>query len=279
MTYRDLWLPLTAVADEREARAMAAWLLDVVFGLSLTDVAAGALEQLPDDDGRRLASMQQRLLQGEPVQYVAGVAHFGPRLFAVTPDVLIPRPETYELCRWLTQTLPVRPRSMVLDMGTGSGCIACTLALDRPDISVTACDISQEALQVARHNAQRLGANVGFVCGDALHMTVADRPLWTAIVSNPPYICQRERHTMQRQVVDYEPHLALFVPDDDPLLFYRAMARYGLGALLGQGALFFEVDADHADQVAELLRHMGYTGIEQRSDQFFRPRFIKATRP
>jgi len=275
MTYHQFWHPLTAVCDEREARAVASWLLDVAFGLSLTDVAAGAVEGLQGEQLQQLTDMQQRLLQGEPVQYVAGVADFGPRQFMVSPAVLIPRPETYELCQWVAASGGQR----VLDIGTGSGCIACTLALDMPGATLSAWDISAEALHVARANAQRLGVHVAFELCDALHATPPEASLWHVIVSNPPYICRSERHHMQQQVTDHEPSLALFVPDDDPLLFYRAIARYALRALLPGGMLFFELDAAHATTTEQLLRDMGFSTVELRNDQFGRPRFLKAIRP
>lgn len=281
MTYQQLWQPLTAVSDAAEARAVARWLLEVCFGLTTTDVACGEVERLQGADLERLLQMQQRLLQGEPVQYVAGTALFGPRRFSVSPAVLIPRPETYELCLWIEETATHRALSQrrILDVGTGSGCIACTLALDLDSSELTAWDISAEALAVAALNADKLGANVRFEQRDALQATPSDKCLFDYIVSNPPYVCHSECTDMQPQVLHHEPHQALFVPDDDPLRFYRAIARYAWGTLVSRGLLFFELNAAHAEATSQLMQDMGYADVELRHDQFGQPRFLKATHP
>ena len=190
----------------------------------------------------------------------------------------------------------------VLDVGTGSGCIACTLALDLPGAQVTAWDVSQEALAIAADNASRLGADIVFQHKDILHESEAacnattvphpapsptalphpapsPRHCWDIIVSNPPYICESERQQMERHIVDHEPALALFVPDDDALRFYRAIGLYGLHTLRPGGCLFLELNAAHADETATLLQHQGYADITVRRDQFGRQRLLKATRP
>jgi len=283
MTYAELWQPLTARYGEREARAVALWLLDVSFSLSLTDVVCGALDHLQGEPLQRLQLMARRLREGEPVQYVAGVADFGPRQFAVGPGVLIPRPETYELCQWVVSSAGTgTPAPLtVLDVGTGSGCIACTLALELPGARVQALDVSAEALSVARHNARRLGAEVAFRQEDILSWGVSPispKDPISLIVSNPPYICLSERSAMSPHVLDHEPAEALFVPDDDPLLFYRVIARYALQALCPGGQLFFELNAAHATATAALLRREGFADVELRCDQFGRQRFLRAVR-
>ena len=275
-SYRELWQSLLPHYDEREARAVVLWLLDVAFSLSRTSVVCGAVEQLQGAELQRLQAMMGRLQRGEPVQYVAGLADFGPRQFAVSPSVLIPRPETYELCQWIVAEAGGREGTelRLLDIGTGSGCIACTLALDLPGSEVLACDISTEALSVARANAQRLGATVAFQQMDILQAAAAEVTL-SLIVSNPPYICEHQRAAMDAHVTDHEPSMALFVPDSDPLRFYRAIARYGLQALKPGGQLYLELDADHAAATAQLLSATGYDGVELRNDQFGRPRFAR----
>ena len=223
-----------------------------------------------------------RLEKGEPVQYIIGVADFYGRQFQVAPGVLIPRPETSELCRWIISCRQ-EAGGRILDIGTGSGCIAITLALDIPDAIVTAWDISDDALRIASENARRLGASVTFEHCNALNISLTSHlsPLtshYDLIVSNPPYICEKEKSAMECNVLDHEPHLALFVPDDDPLLFYRTIAQYAAEALTAQGSLFFEINPLYADDLAQMLRMMSYHGILIHQDQFGKPRFLKATK-
>lgn len=276
MTYPDFWRPLTTVYDEGEAKAVARLVLEQHFGLSMTDVLCG---QMGDEAELRL--IQQRLLTGEPVQYVLGCAEFGGRCFHVSPGVLIPRPETYELCQWCLSAVPPDWQGSILDIGTGSGCIACTLAAELPQASVTALDVSEEALAIARDNARRLNVNVAFTQVDVLQASILSRQLsiYDIIISNPPYICWQEQATMERNVLDYEPHLALFVPDDAPLLFYRAIATYACHALRPGGTLYFEINPQYASQLLSLLSKMAYYAIKLRTDQFGKPRMLKATLP
>ena len=281
MTYQELWRPLTAVYDQREAQSVARMVLEMRFGLTLADVLCG---QMPDEC--ELQQIQQRLLAGEPVQYVIGEAEFGGRRFRVAPGVLIPRPETYELCQWVSNRGERREErgekeERILDIGTGSGCIACTLAAELPEAEVTAWDISEEALAIARENARRTQVHVSFEQVDILDprlIAASPQNRYQVIVSNPPYICQKEQATMERHVLDHEPHLALFVPDDDPLLFYRAIARYASHALTPGGSLYFEINPLYATELSALLSAMSYHDIALKNDQFGKPRMIKATR-
>ena len=281
MTYQELWRPLTAVYDQREAQSLARMVLEMRFGLTLADVLCG---QMPDECDLR--PIQQRLLAGEPVQYVIGEAEFGGRRFRVAPGVLIPRPETYELCLWVSNRGERREErgekeERILDIGTGSGCIACTLAAELPEAEVTAWDISEEALAIARENARRTHVHVLFEQADILDprlIAASPQNRYQVIVSNPPYICQKEQATMERHVLDHEPHLALFVPDDDPLLFYRAIARYASLSLTPGGSLYFEINPLYATELSALLSAMSYHDIALKNDQFGKPRMIKATR-
>ena len=270
-----------AVYDIREAQAVARLVLEERYSLTLADVLCGRM-----GDERELLQIQARLLQGEPVQYVLGEAMFGGRRFHVAPGVLIPRPETFELCQWVMTADALKPASeaateqsaaKILDIGTGSGCIACTLAAELPHTQVTAWDISDDALRIAKSNAEALGVNVKFEQVDVL--STLHPILWNIIVSNPPYICERERTSMEGRVVDYEPEGALFVPDDDPLLFYRAIARYARQTLTPGGGLFFEINPLYVNELEQLLTDSGFASVESRNDQFGKIRFTKAIQP
>ncbi len=284
MTYAAFWKRLAPLYGEGEAKAMARMVYASRYGLTLADLLMGRDSEVPHEE---LQQVLQRLEQGEPVQYVLGEELFGGRRFKVTPDVLIPRPETQELCQWIVEEATLHtplPVHRLLDIGTGSGCIAVTLALELPQAHVTAWDISDRALAVARENAQRLGATVTFQQVDALHpfnpLTFSPfNPPLTLLVSNPPYICEQEKAQMAPNVLDHEPSLALFVPDDDPLLFYRSIARYAREALVPGGQLFFEINPLYQDELTAMLRDMGYTHIETRADQFGLQRMLKAQTP
>ena len=286
MTYRELWQPLTSRYTEPEAKAVARYLLEVGYGLSMTDILSGGAERVPADE---MEENRRRLFNGEPVQYVIGKAEFGGRIFKVSPAVLVPRPETYELCLWVEKEERGERKEerdySLLDIGTGSGCIAITLALDMPYAKVEAWDISEKALNIARQNAESLNAQVHFRQVDALNEPTEDSSLFTLhpslniIISNPPYICKQEATAMEAHVLDHEPHQALFVPDDDPLLFYRAIAQYGKSALVAGGWLYFEINPLYHEVLEKMLDEMGYFGIEMRKDQFGQWRFARAQKP
>ena len=297
MTYEDYWHRLSSLYDTDEAKAIVRWLLDVRFGLSFTDILCGKVSELSADDQTELEKIMLRLEKGEPVQYVIGVADFCGRQFHVAPGVLIPRPETAELCRWITShgdrhsvrfdlTECLSPCE-VIDIGTGSGCIAITLALEIPEAKVTAWDISDEALHIAQGNAKALEAEVIFEKKDVLIIipeqsspthSLSLTSKYDIIVSNPPYICDKEKEAMEKNVLEHEPHLALFVPDDDPLLFYRAIAKYALEALKPDGMLFFELNPIYAEDTESMLLDMGFKHTELRKDQYGKLRFLKATK-
>ena len=279
MTYRELWPLLVPVYGEGEAKGIARLVFDRLFGLSLTHICIGKDTQLSDNERKKASEIASRLVRGEPVQYILGCESFGGRDFFVAPGVLIPRPETAllpQLVRDYCHGINNAPR--ILDIGTGSGCIAVSMALDVPESIVTAWDISPEALAIARKNAATLGATVAFVLQDALNPP-ADVNRWDVVVSNPPYICERERLEMEPNVLDHEPHTALFVPDDDPLLFYRAISSYAASALKRGGKLLFEINALYADEMRGMLLDMGFDNVEIIPDMFGRQRFAAATRP
>lgn len=276
MTYRELWRTLEPLYGNGEARAVTDYVLDVCFGLSKADILCGAVEEMTAEKTAELNKIFGRLMKGEPVQYVLGRAEFSGRWFSVRPGVLIPRPETEELCAWITADSKVSASPKVLDIGTGSGCIAITLQLDMPESKVTAWDISADALDVARENAQQLGANVNFVKLDALNAKPEGE--WDVIVSNPPYICEKEKKDMAVNVLEHEPHTALFVPDADPLLFYRAITRLAVQTLSKGGRLYFEINPIYADDTCRMMRVEGMTAVELRSDMYGKQRMAKGVK-
>lgn len=276
MTYRELWRTLEPLYGNGEARAITDYVLDVCFGLSKADILCGAVEEMTAEKTAELNKIFGRLTEGEPVQYVLGRAEFSGRWFNVRPGVLIPRPETEELCAWITADSKASASPKVLDIGTGSGCIAITLQLDMPESKVTAWDISADALDVARENAQQLGANVNFVKLDALNAKPEGE--WDVIVSNPPYICEKEKKDMAVNVLEHEPHTALFVPDADPLLFYRAITRLAVQTLSKGGRLYFEINPIYADDTCHMMRAEGMTAVELRSDMYGKQRMAKGVK-
>ncbi len=276
MTYRELWRTLEPLYGNGEARAITDYVLDVCFGLSKADILCGAVEEMTAEKTAELNKIFGRLTEGEPVQYVLGRAEFSGRWFNVRPGVLIPRPETEELCAWITADSKASGSPKVLDIGTGSGCIAITLQLDMPESKVTAWDISADALDVARENAQQLGANVNFVKLDALNAKPEGE--WDVIVSNPPYICEKEKKDMAVNVLEHEPHTALFVPDADPLLFYRAITRLAVQTLSKGGRLYFEINPIYADETCRMMRAEGMTAVELRSDMYGKQRMAKGVK-
>jgi release factor glutamine methyltransferase len=271
MNFEQLCQRLCNIYDIGEAKAIVRWVLDVRFGLSLVDIYCGKITQLSANDQAELEKIMQRLEKAEPVQYVLGVADFCGRQFHVAPGVLIPRPETAELCQLIMND----GGRHILDIGTGSGCIAITLALGIADAHVTAWDISDDALSIAEENAKALGAKVIFGHRDALALE-PENDQWDVIVSNPPYICRKEADNMEENVLRYEPDNALFVPDDDPLLFYRHIMIFSQSALSQKGRLYFEINPLYAELIVEELNRHGFVGISRIEDQYGKTRFVKA---
>ena len=256
-----------------EVQATAFALLDDLFGASRTDVLMDRRVELGADAEARLQRALAALEAGQPLQYATGKAPFCGKSFEVNAHVLIPRPETELLVELVCGCSPQR----VLDCGTGSGCIAVSVALALPEAQVEAWDISAEALAVARRNARVLGAKVRFRQRDMLLLPAQRRALYDVIVSNPPYICESEEADMEAHVKDYEPHLALFVPDDNPLRFYVALALLGKMRLHRGGSLLLECNRRYAHAVSAMLQAEGYTGCEVIADCFGAPRMVRAT--
>ena len=284
MTYSEIWHRIATSYDDGEARAIARILIEELFGLSYTDIVCGATDELSADDTLRLDTAVRRIEQGEPLQHVLGYADFCGNRFGVNASVLIPRPET----EWLVDegerlmndasNAALSAPKRILDIGTGSGCIAISLKLRLGEAYVEAWDISEEALRTAESNAKALKAEVAFCKRDALRAEESAAP-WNLIVSNPPYICDSERTAMDDNVLLHEPHTALFVPDDDPLRFYRAIARYALRSLSDGGSLLFECNTRYAEATGEMMREMGFENVTVNNDCFGLPRFVKGSSP
>lgn len=245
-----------------------------LFGQAPTDYYLGKDIALSPKKEQELEDILQRLSRFEPLQYIEGRTLFLGREFWVAPGVLIPRPETEELVELMLKEIPADAR--ILDVGTGSGCIAISLAKELPDALVTAWDVSPEALSVARANARKLQANVRFVECDVLACQVDEVGLYDVIVSNPPYVTEAEKADMEPNVLQWEPSLALFVPDDDPLRFYRRIAVLGRDMLADGGRLYFEINRAYGREMVEMLRTMGYVRVRVEKDLSQNDRFVIA---
>ena len=278
-TYQQFWQSLTPLYDAGEAQAIVRTVLDVEYGMTLTDIICGKVNELSSDEERNLEEIITRLQNGEPVQYVLGEADFAGRTFHVEPGVLIPRPETAELCQWIEEevsSLEADERKQILDICTGSGCIAITLGLTLPNSEVTGWDISEDALRIAQGNVEMMKAgNVRIEHQDALALPKAAEAA-DLIVSNPPYICEKEKADMEKNVLEHEPSIALFVPDEDPLKFYRAIAEYASSALKSEGALYFEINPIYEKETRKMLQSLGFKDIETKEDAFGKKRMMKA---
>ena len=278
-TYQEFWQSLTPLYDAGEAQAIVRTVLDVEYGMTLTDIICGKVNELSSDEERNLEEIIARLQNGEPVQYVLGEADFAGRTFHVEPGVLIPRPETAELCQWIEEEVSSQEadeRKQILDICTGSGCIAITLGLNIPNSEVTGWDISEDTLRIAQGNVEMLKAgNVRIEYQDALMLPKAAETA-DIIVSNPPYICEKEKADMEKNVLEHEPSIALFVPDEEPLKFYRAIAEYASSALKSEGALYFEINPIYEKETREMLQSLGFKDIETKEDAFGKKRMMKA---
>lgn len=245
--------------EPSEARAIAFRCLDLGWNLSSMDIILKKEVELPLDWSSRLA----RLATGEPLQYVMGKTYFRDHLFQVNSDTLIPRPETEELVDLVLSYVP--DNASVLDVGTGSGCIPISLKLERPSLSVEAWDISEGALGMARQNAQALGAEVKFNQQDIFDWPSSEGT-WDVIVSNPPYVTEEEKKEMANHVLDFEPHLALFVPNDDALKYYEALADFAIARLQAGGYLFLEINQYFGTQTVALLFSKGFQEVKLLTD-------------
>lgn len=264
---------LRADYQQDELRDLAWWVAEEATGMSRTQLLTERkdIQNIPN-----LEIILQKLRQHEPVQYVFGHTQWMGLDLKVTPATLIPRLETAELVEWVLAMFPIQKSPIlsghstlrVADIGTGSGCIAIALKRQRPTWDITGIDISEEALTIAQQNGQQNNANISWIRKDIHTDEIGD---FDIIVSNPPYICEQERSTMERRVLDYEPASALFVPDTDPLLFYRRIAD-----IRHARHLFFEINELYATEVQQMLMKSGYTDIQLKHDIYGKPRMVYA---
>lgn len=264
---------LAGVADPQEVQAMIRVVCEDIFNYDQVDVALRQESELPEFAPEKVADIIARLSRHEPLQYIVGSARFHGHKFKVNPAVLIPRPETEQLVDLIVDENPASDLR-VLDMGTGSGCIAISLARALKFAQVEALDVSRDALNVARENAAALKAKVRFFESDMLSPQPASR--YDIIVSNPPYVCWSERDAMDRNVKDYEPAQALFVPDNDPLLFYKAIAPYAAQSLEPGGKLYLEINQRFGADVKRLLEQNGLDEVRIIEDSYGNLRFAAA---
>ena len=266
---------LSGIVEPHEAQAMIRVICEDIFNYDAVDVALRQDSELPEFAQQRVNDVISRLHRHEPLQYIVGSARFHGHKFKVTPAVLIPRPETEQLVDLIVDENPASDLR-VLDIGTGSGCIAISLARALKFAQIDALDVSCDALAVARDNAAALKAKVRFFESDILLPQPA--ATYDIIVSNPPYICWSEREAMERNVKDYEPGQALFVPDNDPLLFYKSIAPYAMQSLDKGGRLYLEINQRFGREVKQLLEDNGFDEVRIIEDSYGKVRFAAAVR-
>lgn len=268
----DAQFKLAIKYGEREANAILNNLLYHVFKYSKADLLFKGADEIEPEKENYLLDALTRLMNNEPLQYITGQAYFYDLVFEVNPAVLIPRPETEELADWIIH-YQKKNAPKILDIGTGSGCIAVTLAKYIPDATVTAIDISVEACNIAKKNSLHNEVTVEVVPIDILKNKF-QRKKFDIIVSNPPYIPEKEKTEMSKNVVDFEPSVALFVPDETPLLFYDKISEFALKHLRRKGNLFFEIHENYSAEVSRLLEEKGYKNIVVKKDLQGKDRMI-----
>ena len=267
---------LKAHFSPEEISSLTRLILEKEFSIPLADIFTCKFNHLSDAQVKKLGEIIGKLKQAEPIQYILGETDFLGLPFYLDSSVLIPRPETEELVQWVMDSTNNAP-AKILDIGTGSGCIAVTLAKKLPLVEVHAWDISQAALELARKNAERNGARVFFSEKDILQESVPEEK-FDIIVSNPPYVTESEKVGMEENVLRFEPHLALFVPDGNALVFYEKIADFARVALNRGGKLFFEINREKGEQIETLLRQKGFKNIERVKDISGNERMIKAVK-
>ena len=260
-----------------EIRQFTRIIFEYLAGFTATDLLTKGDVELTAPQIEFLDNCVSRLKKHEPVQYILGEAHFLGLKLEVIPATLIPRPETEELVMWICEHV-VPSHTTVLDIGTGSGCIALGIKSQRPDLTVDAWDVSREALKTAKSNARNNGLEILFDRVDILSFEPEEKHFqkYDIIVSNPPYVRESEKELMEPNVLEHEPHLALFVNDNDPLIFYREISKKATQMLKEGGFLFFEINEAFGDEVKQLLSDLGFRDIEVKRDLSGKDRMVKA---
>jgi release factor glutamine methyltransferase len=276
--YRNFLVELQSVYDLSEATVITDWVFENVAQIKKADLIKNPLQTIPAPILKKLAQKQEELLQHKPVQYVMGNTTFYNMQFQVNKNVLIPRPETEELTNLVINSYRFEQKQVsFLDVGTGSGCIAVAIKKNLPSSKVIALEISEEALEVARMNAISNKTNIQCTLFDFLDESRwPELMLFDAIVSNPPYIPVKEKKSLDKNVVDFEPHSALFVPDNQPLLFYEKIAKFGRSHLNYNGKIFVETHEDYTSEVAKLFAQT-YQQVIVKKDLFGKERMVIAT--
>jgi release factor glutamine methyltransferase len=287
-TIKDVFLSfqqgLNKVYDTREIEAIALLVLEEITDMSRAKIKAFPEDDVPGEAAEKIQGILEELKTGRPVQYILGNTEFYGLNFLVNPATLIPRPETEELVEWVISSvgslkLAVGSNISILDIGTGSGCIAISLKKNLPDTDVTAIDISPEALHTAKQNAVINDVEVEFIEQDILNAKFEiEHSKFEIIISNPPYVTLIDKAQMHQNVTGFEPHTALFVPENDPLIFYKAIADFAVKQLSENGLLFFEINENFGKETVELLTDKGFTDIELRKDMSGRDRMVKAVK-
>ncbi|MEY4052355.1 MAG: peptide chain release factor N(5)-glutamine methyltransferase [Chitinophagia bacterium] len=267
---------LASTIDAVELTSLMGMLIEAVTGWNRMQQIVNINTELTKEHQAQLENYAEQLLNGKPIQYILGKAWFMGNELMVNEHVLIPRPETEELVEWIISYASIINKSLsILDIGTGSGCIPIALKLALSNCIVTGLDISKEALAVAQNNAKNLNAPIHWVEKDILN-TAALETSYDIIVSNPPYIPLREKKNMQEQILNFEPSIALFVSNEDPLIYYRVIAKIGKQNLSKNGQLFFEIHYDQGNSILALLDELNYHA-ELRKDSFGKNRMIRAS--
>ena len=249
-------------------------LTEALFGIKRLDLALNPELEIDKNQVQKLDAALVRLKDHEPIQHIIGETEFFGLTFKVDKNVLVPRPETEELVQWILDDFASEKKALkILDIGTGSGCIAISLAKNLPKAQISAIDISEKALQIAKINAETNNAKIYFIQEDILKPQALNGN-WDVIVSNPPYVRELEKKEMQRNVLEYEPETALYVKDEDPLLFYNKITRLAKESLNPGGNLYFEINQYLADETEKMMQEQGF-GTEKRKDIFENYRMIK----
>lgn len=275
--FRDLQKQITLHEDSSEIKSILFLVLESVLGLSQSDIAADRSVLFSESQQKKINEVISRINAEEPVQYILGTTYFYGRKFNVNPAVLIPRSETEVLIEEVLKEVDPFSPGTILDIGTGSGCIAITLAKELPAKRVLALDVSDSALKTAGENAQQLGASVEFLKVNVLTENLPVMPL-EVLVSNPPYVTDSESHSMKKNVLDYEPHLAMFVPDHDPFVFYSTIARKGYASLTDAGKVFVEINERYGNEVADIFKDAGFKTVRIVKDLQGKNRIVSASK-